>query len=123
MHLGLLLALSIGWSLFMLCVHLSHLRSDLHCLRERRRSCGEDHEFLESQTVPSMLSTVDHVERWHRHNQLVVPRQIREVLRDTGRGGRGSARFIFAIMYQSWHLLPQFILPCGQFIGREVGLK
>ena len=59
---------------------IAHLRADLHSLSERRGAGGEDHELLEGKTVPGVLSAVDHVERGHRHLQLLVAGEVREVL-------------------------------------------
>lgn len=58
----------------------AHLGTDLHGLAERRGSRGQDHELLEGQPVSGVLATVDDVESRHGHLELVVTRQVGEVL-------------------------------------------
>lgn len=58
-----------------------YLCADLHGLAEGLRTGGQDHELLEGEAVAGVLSAVDHVERGHRHLELVVAGQVRKVLK------------------------------------------
>ena len=48
------------------------LGANAHGLAERRCSDWQDHELLHRQLVPRMRSTVDDIQRWHRHHPVVV---------------------------------------------------
>lgn len=69
-----------------------HLCADLHGLAEGLSSGGQDHEFLEGQAVAGVLPAVDDVERGDRHLELVVARQVREVLHEQTRPGKKERR-------------------------------
>ena len=58
----------------------TYLSTDLQGLREGGSTDRHNHELLESQLVTSVLTTIDHVERWHRQHKLVIASQVTEVL-------------------------------------------
>lgn len=73
----------------------TNLCADLHGLAEGLSPGGQDHELLEGKTVAGVLAAVDHVERGHRHLELVVTRKLCEMLQagSNSTGEQGTARF------------------------------
>lgn len=55
------------------------LAAHLHGFREVTRTGGQDHKLLHGQFVASVGATVDHIERWHRQDDLVVASQLGDV--------------------------------------------
>ena len=54
----------------------SYFTANDHGIRKCRCANGKDHEFLESQSIAGMRSTVDYIKRWHRKEEITISGQF-----------------------------------------------
>jgi hypothetical protein len=66
------------------------LRADLHGLTEGGGAHWHEHELLEREVVASVAASVDHIEGWHRKDELGVAGEVSEVLVERHALGGGT---------------------------------